>query len=439
MKIAVIGCGYVFDHYMDTLHRHPNLTLVGVADRDPVRQKAVREYFGVKVYESTEAVMADPEVELIVNLTDPHNHYPVNKQALLAGKHVYCEKPLAMAFGEARELVELAASRGLLLSGAPCSVLSETAQTMWKAVRDGAIGRPLIAYAELDDNPIYLMKPEGWRNSSGAPWPYRGEYEVGCTLEHAGYYLTWLCAVLGPAVSVTSFSAPTVVDKTPLPLNPPDTPDFSVGCIQFASGAVARLTCSIVGPYDHRLRFIGNEGTVTTEECWHYRAPVRIERFSQLSLNARKARSVRESNLLKRVFGADGQTVPLAIPGPSLWRRYRDELKKGQKGWLGSALKMLKKRELVSMDFFRGPAEMARALEEQRRCRIPPDFLLHVVELTLAIQNARSTGAPYSVTTRFEPLEPTPETLASAHHYGQGRTTWLQRISEGLIARLHRQ
>ncbi len=439
MKIAVIGCGYVFDHYMDTLHHHPNLELVGVADRDAKRAKVVADYFKVRVYPSTEAVMADPQVELIVNLTDPHNHHPVSKAALLAGKHVYSEKPLAMNFADAQELFALAETKGLLLSGAPCSILSETAQTMWKVIQDGAIGRPLIAYAELDDNPIYLMKPEGWRNASGAPWPYLGEYEVGCTLEHAGYYLTWLCAIFGPAESVTSFSAPTVLDKTPLPLSPPDTPDFSVGCIQFKSGAVARLTCSIVGPYDHRLRLIGNQGSVTTEECWHYRAPVKLERFSQLSLNARKARSVRESTFMQRLFGANGQSVPLVVPGASLWTRYRAELKKGQKGWFGSALKMLKKRELVSMDFFRGPAEMARSLAEKRRCAIPADFLLHVVELTLAIQNARTSGEPYRVATSFSPLSPLPATLASPVRYGGDSRGLFQSVTEALIARLHKQ
>jgi hypothetical protein len=61
----------------------------------------------------------------------------------------------------------------------------------------------------------------------------------------------------------------------------------------------ARLTCSIVAPYDHRIRIIGSEGVLTADECWQYAAPVNLERFSQLSLNARKARSVRSSSVLE--------------------------------------------------------------------------------------------------------------------------------------------
>ena len=61
------------------------------------------------------------------------------------------------------------------------------------------MGRVQLVYAEIDDNPVYLMRPEGWTSPTGAPWPYRNEFEVGCTMEHAGYYLTWLAAMFGPA------------------------------------------------------------------------------------------------------------------------------------------------------------------------------------------------------------------------------------------------
>ena len=170
-----------------------------------------------------------------------------------------------------------------------------------------------LVYAELDDNPIYLMRPEGWTNETGAPWPYLNEYEVGCTLEHAGYYLTWLAALFRPRGIGNRLLACVIPDKTPIPLDPQDTPDFSVACIVFRSGVVARLTCSIVAPYDHRLRIVGNKGELRTDECWNYRAPVYLERFSQLSLNARKARSVRASLLLQRIFGVGGRKQKLAV------------------------------------------------------------------------------------------------------------------------------
>lgn len=438
MKIAIVGCGYVSDHYMETLSSHRNLDLKGVVDRNQSRAETLAKHYDTRTYPSTEALLADKEVELVVNLTDPHSHYEVSKASLLAGKHVYSEKPLSVDFTEAKELISLAGEKGLLISSAPCSVLSETAQTLWKAVRDGAVGEVRLVYAELDDNPIYLMRPEGWTNETGAPWPYLNEYEVGCTLEHAGYYLTWLAAIFGPAKSVTAFSSCVVTDKTTLPLDPPDTPDFSVACIVFRSGVVARLTCSIVAPYDHSIRIIGNEGVLTTEECWHYGAPVYLERFSQLGLNARKARSVRSSSALQSLFGIGGRKQKLVVKPESQMGRRLHDIRSGKRSIRSAFLKAVSKRELVHMDFFRGVAEMANAIEENRRCLLPPDFVLHVNELTLAIQNAGSTSGPYQLSTSFEPLSPMPSTLNSKRTYGSSKAGIFRSVVEKLIARLHK-
>ena len=437
MKIAIVGCGYVFDHYMETLPDHPDLELLGVFDRDAARLRTVEKYFKLRAYESLDQLLSDPAVELVVNLTDPDNHHPVSKAALMAGKHVYSEKPLAVRLDLAKELVDLAAQKNLLLSSAPCSVLSEAAQTIWKVIRDGAIGDPKVVYAELDDNPIYLMRPEGWRNESGAPWPYLNEYEVGCTLEHAGYYLTWLCAFFGPAESVTAFSACAVANKTPLPLKKADTPDFSVACIAFKSGVVARLTCSIVAPYDHRLRVVGDKGVVSVDECWHYATPVSLERFSPLSLNGRKARTARTNPLFWPLFGIGGKPQKLVIAPRSNFKKRWSEIRSGKRSIPGALVKAIKKRELVSMDFFRGVEEMAFALKQKRRCLLPADFVLHVVEITLAMQEAGRTGSACKLTTTFEPVSPMQMSPDSSINYAEERQGPFAGAIDRLLARLH--
>ena len=435
MRIGIIGCGYVADHYLETLPNHQNLQLQGVADLNLSRATAVAKRYGTTAYPSTEALLADPKVELVVNLTSPASHYTVTKASLLAGKHVYSEKPFALVLSKGQELVDLAERQGLLLSSAPCSVLSETAQTLWKLVLDGAVGRVQLVYAELDDNPIYLMHPEGWTSETGVPWPYRNEYEVGCTLEHAGYHLTWLAAMFGPAASVTAFSSCVVPDKTPLPLDPPDTPDFSVACIVFKSGVVARLTCSIVAPYDHRFRIIGNKGILSIDECWEYGAPVYLERFFQLSLNARKSRWVRSSPFLQSLFGVGGRKQPLVRKPRSHFGRRLREVMSGRRSFLGALSKSMSN---VSMDFFQGVAEMANAIEEHRNCLLPPQFVLHVDELTLAIQNAGTTGGPYVLTTSFEPLSLIPSTLKAERTYRDTTPGVLTTAAEMVIARLHK-
>jgi predicted dehydrogenase len=150
-----------------------------------------------------------------------------------------------MSFSEAKELVDLAENNQLYLSSAPCSLLSETAQTIWKALKDGAVGRPRLVYANFDDGMIApKQSPWEWRNGLGAAWPAKDEFEVGCTYEHAGYVLTWLAAYFGPALRVTSFSSCQIPEKG-IEVDQM-APDFSVGCIEYQDGVVARVTCSLV-------------------------------------------------------------------------------------------------------------------------------------------------------------------------------------------------
>jgi predicted dehydrogenase len=199
MRIAIIGCGFVADLYMATLARHPQLELIGVFDRDPVRAARFAAFHGLHTWPRLEDLLSDPRVETVLNLTNPRSHFEVSKACHDAGKHVYSEKPLAMTVPDAEALVALAERQGLRISGAPSRLLAEPAQTMWKALRDGAIGKPYLAYAEMDDGLLHRMAFRKWISPSGAPWPYQDELEVGNTLEHAGYALTWLCAFFGPA------------------------------------------------------------------------------------------------------------------------------------------------------------------------------------------------------------------------------------------------
>jgi predicted dehydrogenase len=438
MKIGIIGCGYVFDHYMATWGRHPGLVLKGVADIDAARRDKVANFYSLKAYASNEELISDPEIGIVVNLTSIESHEQVTRAALEAGKHVYCEKPLVTDMASARALVELAESKGLRLSCAPSNAMSDTTQTLWKAVRDGAVGDVRIVYAEFDDNVIYRMYPETWRSRTGAPWPYLHEYEQGCTFEHVGYHLTWLCSIFGPVESVTAFSKQALPDKTDRPLNPPDTPDFSVACLNFRSGVVARVTCSIGVPYDHRMRIVGNTGMLTADTYRHYQCPVYLERFSQLSLNARKSYSVRRNSQLHWIFGIGGRRLPLLrLPPPGAGGL--DTLPKVN--WLspGDWLRAFKRKELGQQDKTIGIAELADAIQNDRPSFPPHDFTLHLTELTLAIQGAGLKSETVRLNTSFEPIEPRPETLQSDIDYAKvGKPNLLQRRIDSFLISMHR-
>jgi len=371
MRIAIIGCGYVADYYMQSLPLYPALELAAVMDRDAHRAAQFAAFHRLDCRRDTlEAVLADAGIGLVLNLTNPDSHYEVSLASLQAGKHVYSEKPLAMTLAQARELHELAAARGLQLASAPCNVLSETAQSMWRALRERQVGNVRLVYAEMDDGLVHRMPYRKWLSSSGRQWPYKDEFEVGCTLEHAGYYVTWLTAFFGPALSVTAFSSCLYPDKeTDVPLER-SSPDFSVACIRFAGGVVARLTCSIVAPRDQQLRIFGDTGVLYTDYSWDYRRPVYIRRML---------------NIRRKMF-----LTP--------WRR-RYPLH-------GLGRFPASPRGTHRMHFCRGPAEMVAALAAGRRSQLPPDYCLHNNELVLAIQDALENAATYRMTTSFAPLQP---------------------------------
>lgn len=371
MKIGIVGCGFVADLYMRTLPAHSQLELVAAADHDTQRAQAFSTHWTVPVVASLEALLADESIVAIVNLTNPRHHYVINKACLEAGRHVYCEKPLAMDYEQALELVELAEAKGLQISAAPCSVLGESAQSLWRALRDKRIGPVRLVYAELDDDLIPLAPYKKWISESGAPWPWKDEFEVGCTLEHAGYYLSWLAAFFGPAESVSAFASVQFSDKGDTPLEF-DAPDFSVAVIRFESGVVCRLTCSIIAPHDHKLSIIGDKGLLTLDDNWFYRTPVKLRKRWKIRRRLMLSPFTRRLRLAKS-------------PNPQASRK-------------GAA----------AMDFARGIAELADAVANKRNSRLSPRFSLHITELALAIHNAGPQGCHYTVKSRFEPMAPMP-------------------------------
>jgi predicted dehydrogenase len=275
--IAFIGTGFVADYYMTTLANHPQLRLAGVWDSDPVRLKQFCTYWKVRSYASEAESLSDAAVTIIVNLTTPESHYAVNRAALLASKHVYCEKPLAMTAGEARELVALSAQKGLVLAGAPANALSDARAHCADILASGIIGTPRLAYAEMEDGPVFHDKWQDWRSRSGAKWPAVHEFEIGCTLEHAGYAASWLVSLFGPVANVAAFSALTFPNKGPGTENLVLGPDFSVGCLTFRSGLVARLTNGLAAPRDRSLTIAGDKGTLVVRDLWDNRSPIHVE------------------------------------------------------------------------------------------------------------------------------------------------------------------
>lgn len=369
-RVLIVGAGFVCDLYMRSLTQYQGVEVVGVWDLDPERLKASTMHWGTPAARSLADLFERGRPgDLVLNLTNPRSHYEVSRACLDAGFNVYSEKPLALDMEEARDLVALAAEEGLMVTSAPCSALGEAAQTIWAAIRAGTIGDVRLVYAEMDEGYLSQAPFRKWRSDSGAPWPYRDEFETGCTLEHAGYCLSWLMQMFGPVRTVVAASAVLAPDDT---ITIDFAPDYSTGSLFFENGVVARLTCSAVATHDHSMKFIGERGNIELGESWNNAEPV----------------VVRRRRTIRRRLIEDPFTRRLRLPQPT-------HAKLGRKG-------------STSLNYALGPVETLEAIAEGRRSRMPTDLALHMNEVTLALQNAGETGGAVRMTTRFEPIEPMP-------------------------------
>ena len=143
--IGLIGAGMISDQYLTNLIRYPDVRVVRVGDLDPDRAAAQAQKYGIPRSGTAESVLADDEVEIVINLTIPAAHVAVSTAALQAGKHVWSEKPIGIERDSAAGLVELAAEQDLLLGIAPDTVLGPLWQTAKRAIQAGVIGTPLSA------------------------------------------------------------------------------------------------------------------------------------------------------------------------------------------------------------------------------------------------------------------------------------------------------
>jgi predicted dehydrogenase len=347
LNIGVVGCGNIAARYAETIGAAPGLRLVAATDVLPGRAEELAGSFGGVAHESLDELLADADVELVVNLTAPQVHADVTRSALEAGKHVYSEKPLALSHDEARALVELAAERGLLLGGAPSTLLGEAQQTAWKLVREGAIGRVRIAYAEANWGRL-----ETWHPSPQAL------YGVGPFVDVGVYPLTIVTAMFGPARRVTAFGTVVLPDRATQNGEAfhLEAPDFVVAVVELEGGVVLRLTTTFyVEPSkQHGLELHGDDGRLYMA-AWD-----------------------RANSALELANGGDYQPVELL------------------------------REPYPGIDWSRALVDLADAAREGRAPRANGEHAAHVVETLDAIRTSAAEGRPVEVHSSFAqpaPLE----------------------------------
>ena len=277
VQVGIIGCGNISGAYLKACRTFDILDVAAVADLDRTRAEAKATEHDVARAVSVEELLADPEIEIVVNLTIPRVHAAVSRAVLEADKSVYSEKPLAIDPADGSSLLDLARTRDRRIGCAPDTFLGGGLQTCRHAIDAGMIGRPLAATAFMLSH-----GPESWHPDPA----FFYQAGAGPLFDMGPYYLTALVTLLGPVTRVAGSAVVGIPERTvtskPLAgsVIRPDTPTHVTGLLDFASGAVGTLTTSFeVWASEHpRLEIYGTEGTLSVPDPNTFGGPVRIRR-----------------------------------------------------------------------------------------------------------------------------------------------------------------
>jgi predicted dehydrogenase len=348
LGIGIVGCGNIAGPYARTIASHPDeIRLVAATDIDPARAAAFATEHGVRAVPTLEALLADPAVDIVVNLTFHHAHYAVSRQALEAGRHVYSEKPMALDGGQAHELVSVAERHSVRLACAPSTFLGEAQQTAGAIIRRGELGTVRAIYANVNWGRIETWHP--------APIPF---YDVGVLFDVGVYPLTVATAFIGPAVAVDArgwdlMPERRTLDGTPFRIG---SPDLIVAGVELASGAVIRLIASFYVGKPSRFRgsveFHGDRASLALESFQEFDAAVEVGAYAE-----------------------EYEPVPLIRPADPQ----------------------------TDTDWARGLADFAMAIVERRRARVTGEQAAHVVDILTAARTSMREGRRVEVTSTFEP------------------------------------
>ena len=362
VKTAVVGCGMISSIYIRNLSQMFSvIDLAAVCDMRREAAEARAKEFGIARALTIDEVAADPEIELVVNLTPAFAHYDVIKKMLLAGKHVYTEKMFTTELEKSRELVALAAEKGLFLGVAPDTVLGAGVQTARYLIDQGIIGDVTSVQVCINRNQVLNSEFFRFLRGAGGTLPY----DVGV------YYVGALAALLGSVTHITAFG-------NPAPLHEPQVAFLNEGAepwqipglntvaasLRFENGAVGSILFdgNTVGAEQHAFTVYGTRGILKVGDPDKFADDVTL--------------ILPENEPVKVPFthGFDGKNL---LSAPTAFDHY------GHRGI--------------------GVAELAWALRKGRpHARLSGDYGLHCQEVLQGMDIAAETGRVYAVQSRFE-------------------------------------
>jgi predicted dehydrogenase len=272
--IGIIGCGNISNAYFNGANIFEVLQVAACSDINMDTAKAKAEEHGYQA-QTVDELLANPDVQLVINLTIPAVHAEVSLKALNAGKHVYSEKPLSVKLEDAEQILKTAEAKGLLVGCAPDTFMGGGFQTCRKLIDDGWLGKVVGGTA-------FMMSrgPESWHPNPAF------FYEVGAgpMFDMGPYYITALVHLLGPvkrvsAITTRAFDERIATCKEQFgKILPVALPTHYSGVLEFHSGAVINMTISFdVQQHGHSpIELYGTEGSLKAPDPNTFGGPVEL-------------------------------------------------------------------------------------------------------------------------------------------------------------------
>ena len=260
-KIGLIGCGHIAETYFRAEKYFNNIKIIKCADINEKASKRCALNFGIKSVTVNE-LLKDNEIEIILNLTIPKAHYQISKKALINGKHVYSEKPLAINLNDGKKLLKISKKKKLYLGNAPDTFLGGGIQKSKELVEKNIIGNVKLGNAVFAFPGIQSYHPN--------PEPWFTKKEGGPVIDMGPYYITALVNLLGPAKKVTGTIIQGQKYRT-IGIGPKKGKKFKVECpttylstITFKNNSIIRLTLSfdVIAHQRNHIELYGEKGSM---------------------------------------------------------------------------------------------------------------------------------------------------------------------------------
>jgi len=278
VRVGIVGCGAISAAYFKMAAQLPILEMAACADLDPEKARSRAAEFSVPRVLSVAELLADPHVEVVLNLTVPKAHAPVALEALRRGKHTFAEKPLGVDRAEGRAILDAAVQAGLRVGCAPDTFLGAGLQTARQFIDQGGIGRPVAftAFMMGRGHESWHPSPEFYYQAGGGPM-----FDMG------PYYLTALLNLLGPVRRLSGAASMAIPERT-IASQPKygqkitvETPDHVCGTLEFTGGAVGTIITSFAvahADYDRRfpITVYGTEGALKVPDPNTFDGPVQV-------------------------------------------------------------------------------------------------------------------------------------------------------------------